>query len=144
MLRKLIATTALILFTVSFAVANQGKGKGKGNTGSPDKSNAAVGIDIFVGQDQRVLREYVTAQPGGLPPGLAKRDGDLPPGLLKQLRKKGRLPPGLEKKLAPFPVELERRMSPLGPGLQRAFISGRAVIYNPATRVVFDIFIPLD
>jgi hypothetical protein len=144
MLRRLIATTALILLTASFVAASQGKGKGRGNGGGHDKGRTAVNVDIFVGQDQRVLRDYVTGYRGDLPPGLAKRNGNLPPGLMKQLRRKGHLPPGLEKQLVPFPPDLERRMSPLQSGLQRGFISGRAVIYNPSTRLIFDIFIPLN
>jgi hypothetical protein len=76
---------------------------------------------------------------GGLPPGLAKRDGDLPPGLQKQLRKKGHLPPGLQKKVTALPLNLEGRLHPLEPGLKRGFLGGRAVIYNEKTAVVLDI-----
>ena len=89
-------------------------------------------------------QDKVTERPGGLPPGLAKRNGDLLPGLEKQLRRNGRLPPGLEKKMTPYPPEIHGRLSPLAPGLARGFISGRAVIYNPRTRVILDIYIPMD
>ena len=75
-----------------------------------------------------------------LPPGLAKRGGDLPPGLEKQLIRKGHLPPGLEKKLYPFPVELERRLPPLRPGLVRGIIGESAVILDNRTKVILDIF----
>jgi hypothetical protein len=49
----------------------------------------------------------------------------------------------LEKKLYYFPPELEVRLSPLEPGLRRAFIGGHAVILNSKTSVVLDVFIPL-
>ena len=77
-----------------------------------------------------------------LPPGLAKRGGNLPPGLEKQLRRNGRLPPGLEKQLYPFPPELERRLPALPPDYGRAFIGGRAVIYNRSTSLILDVFVP--
>ena len=80
---------------------------------------------------------------GSLPPGLAKRD-DLPPGLEKQLVRKGHLPPGLEKHIVPFPPELERRLPPLPPELRRGFIAGRAIIFHADSRLIFDVFVPLD
>jgi len=99
-----------------------------------------VGIDIFVGRDREVIRQYFHDYTGNLPPGLAKREGSLPPGLEKQLRRKGHLPPGLEKKVSVFPVELERRLPPLKLGLKRGVIEGRAVILNAKTAVILDIF----
>ncbi|MFX0117639.1 MAG: hypothetical protein ACFFB3_24050, partial [Candidatus Hodarchaeota archaeon] len=99
-----------------------------------------VGVDIFVGKDREMIRQYFHNHAGSLPPGLAKRGGNLPPGMARQLRQKGHLPPGLEKRVAAFPVELERRLSPLKAGLVRGVIEGRAVIYNPKTSVILDIF----
>ena len=144
--RSLLALITLCLFCLAPAVADQ-KGKGKGHdkkhSSSAESRSALVAVDIFVGEDCDIVREYVTHYPGGgLPPGLAKRGGDLPPGLRKHLRRTGTLPPGLRKKLAPFPSELEARLRPLRPDLKRAFIEGRAVIYNEKTSVVLDVFIP--
>ena len=102
--------------------------------------DAHVGVDIFIGKDREVIRQYFHDHAGSLPPGLAKRGGDLPPGLAKQLRPKGHLPPGLEKKVAVFPVELERRLPPLKEGLVRGVIEGRAVIFNAKTSVILDVF----
>jgi hypothetical protein len=140
MSRKLLVMVGLMGLMVPLVNAKQGKGKGKGH----EKGGATVAVGVFVESDRRVLHDYAVGYRGNLPPGLAKRDGDLPPGLQKQLVRKGHLPPGLEKRLVPFPVELERRMSPLEPGLQRGFIGGRAVIFNTSTRVIVDVLIPLE
>lgn len=40
----------------------------------------------------------------------------------------------------PFPVDLERRLPPLPPIYRRGFLGDRAVIYDPATNVILDIF----
>jgi hypothetical protein len=132
----------LILLTGSMSAANQ-KGKNAGTDNGKTHVDAQVAVDIFLGRDREVIHEYYVAHPGGLPPGLAKRNGNLRPGLEKQLRRKGHLPPGLEKKLVPFPVEVERRLPPLKPGLVRGVIEGRAVIYNPKTSVILDVFVVL-
>jgi hypothetical protein len=141
MFRISAALACLALVTIPLVAANgQGKGKGKGQR----KSRISVGVDIFIAKDRRILRDYVANYPGGgLPLGLAKRKGALPPGLEKQLRRNGRLPRGLEKRIFHFPAKLERRLSPLVPGLRRGFIGGRAVIYNPKTSLIVDVFVPL-
>jgi hypothetical protein len=140
MFRISAALTCLALVTIPLVAANgQGKAKGKGQG-----SRTSIGVDIFIAKDRRILRDYVANYPGGgLPPGLAKRKGALPPGLQKQLRRNGRLPRGLEKKIFHFPAKLERRLSPLVPGLRRGFIGGRAVIYNPKTSVIVDVVVLL-
>jgi len=135
---------AVLAAAVMPLTAGDGKGKNKHRHEYRGAPRTNVAVQIFVGDDRRVMHDYFTGyRGGGLPPGLAKRHGALPPGLEKHLRKNGRLPPGLEKKLYPFPVELESRLCPLQPGLRRAFIDGRAVIYNPRTSVILDVFIPL-
>jgi len=139
---------ALLIVALAPAIAAGGQGKAKGHAKTKHAvhgtSHTDVHVSVFVGDDRRIVREYLTVYPvGGLPPGLAKRGGALPPGLEKQLRRNGRLPPGLEKKLYPFPPALEARLAPLAPDLRRGFIEGHAVIYNPKTSVILDVFIPL-
>jgi len=129
----------LIMASPSIA---QDKGKGKGKRSEAAGSGVQIAVDIFIGPDREIIREY-WADTSNLPPGLAKRNGDLPPGLEKQLRRKGQLPPGLQKRIQPFPVELERRLSPLKDGLTRGFIAGRAVIFSSKTSMVFDVFVVL-
>ena len=113
-------------------------------SGEAKKNKDRGGADVYIQfgpADRTVIHEYYRAQPSGLPPGLAKRNGSLPPGLEKQLRRNGRLPPGLEKKLMPFPVEVERRLPPLPIGMQRGYIDDRAIIYNPRSRAIVDVMI---
>jgi hypothetical protein len=90
-----------------------------------------------------MIRQYCRSlPPNSLPPGLARRGGDLPPGLEKQLQRNGHLPPGLQKRLDPFPPELEHRLTPLPADYGRAFIDGRAVIYDKSTSLILDVFVP--
>lgn len=133
---------AALLAAISLAGAD-GQGKGPKEKQKHRDSRPRASVSVFLDADRRVIREWVAGYPGGLPPGLAKRGGDLPPGLEKQLRRNGRLPPGLEKKLYLFPPELEARLSPLEPGLRRAFLAGHAVVYDAKTSVILDVFIPL-
>ncbi|NWG14330.1 MAG: hypothetical protein HXY20_12440 [Acidobacteria bacterium] len=135
---------ALILATGSIVASGQKK---KGDVPPPASraagTSTSIAVDIFVGNDRDAIRKYYAVHPGKLPPGLAKRGGKLPPGLEKQLRRKGHLPPGLDKRIVAFPVELERRLARLKPGLARGVIEGRAVIYNPRTSVVMDVMLIL-
>lgn len=140
MLRRHILWFSLF---VPLTGARQEKGKG-GKRDATGKAATGVAVAIFTPQDKEILREWARSFGPDLPPGLAKRGGDLPPGLEKQLVRKGHLPPGLEKRIVPIPVEVERRLAPLRAGLSRGLIAGRAIIYNPSTRVIFDVFIPLD
>jgi hypothetical protein len=135
-----MAVLAVALTPVCFGAGKDGnKGKGK-RAGAAEHDSTRVAVNIFVGGDREIIREYVAKYPQGeLPPGLAKRGGDLPPGLEKHLRKKGHLPPGLQKKVTALPLDLEGRLHPLEPGLRRGFLEGRAVIYNRKTAVVLDV-----
>ncbi|HJZ94943.1 MAG TPA: hypothetical protein VKE70_00420 [Candidatus Solibacter sp.] len=118
----------------------QGKGRGRGHDkdDSP-KGNSEKGQTplVFRTDDRNAITSYYRAQPGGLPPGLAKRES-LPPGLEKQLRRNGKLPPGLEKKLVPFPPELESRLAPCPPEVTRGMIGGIAVMWSRQTGLVVD------
>jgi len=63
----------------------------------------------------------------------------LPPGLAKKYYRTGELPPGWQKKLRPFPVELERRLAPVPRPYRRGFIDGYAVVYDPRTHIIVDL-----
>lgn len=135
----------LVWFSLFVPLASARQEKGKGGKGdAAGKAATGVAVAIFTAQDKEILREWARSFGADLPPGLAKRGGDLPPGLEKQLVRKGHLPPGLEKRVVPIPVEVERRLAPLRAGLSRGLIAGRVILYNPSTRVIFDVFIPLD
>jgi hypothetical protein len=131
----------ILLGPASFSYATPGNKNDHSKSAGKDKDrDVQVGIEIFIGKDQDAIRHYFHKHSDNLPPGLAKRRGNLPPGLEKQLRRNGRLPPGLDKKISVFPVELERDLPPLKPGLVRGVIEGRAVIFNEKTKVILDIF----
>jgi hypothetical protein len=128
----------LIPLQASQGKAN-GKGHGKGHENSEQgggKSHQGYAV-AFQSVDRRVIVEYFRAQPGGLPPGLAKRD-DLPPGLEKQLRRNGKLPPGLEKKLVAFPPTVEAHLPPCPPEVRRGMVGGVAVMWNSRTGLIVD------
>ncbi len=129
----------LLLATLTVYGKDKDKEKGKGHK-EHENAGAHVDVDVFAESQRELIRHHYVAERGSLPPGLAKRGGDLPPGLEKQLARKGHLPPGLEKKLYPFPVELDRRLPPLRPGLVRGVIGGSAVIMDNKTKVILDIF----
>jgi hypothetical protein len=149
--RKISILALCVLMSAAMAVPKDhgngngnGNGKGKGNKHHEEAPAAvvdtSVGVAVFVGGDRDTIKHHFMADRGSLPPGLAKRGGDLPPGLQKQLIRNGHLPPGLEKKLYPFPVDLERRLPRLRPGLTRGIIGGSAVILDSKTKVILDIF----
>jgi len=137
----IVAMCGVILSSTSLAIsAPKDKRKNSQIVNKATDTDIHVGVDIFMGKDREMIQQYFHNHAGSLPPGLAKREGSLPPGLAKQLRQKGHLPPGLEKKVTAFPVELERRLPQLKAGLVRGVIEGRAVIFNPKTSVILDIF----
>jgi hypothetical protein len=145
--KKILLPALCIIMSVAMALAvpkDHGNGKGEGKKHYKEAPAAVVdnvaGIAIFTVGDRDTIKHHYSVDRRSLPPGLAKRGGDLPPGLRKQLIRSGHLPPGLEKKMYPFPVELERRLPPLRPGLTRCFIGGNAVILNLKTKVILDIF----
>lgn len=136
--------TLTVLFVLSLqltASPRQNKNKDPRQHDGTSVTKAQVAVDVFAGRDRDIVRNYFAANAGNLPPGLAKRGGDLPPGLQKQLQKRGHLPPGLDKRIMAFPVDLERQLPPLKPGLVRGVIEGRAVIYNAKTSLILDVFL---
>jgi hypothetical protein len=129
MVRRIRVISLLLLLALLPIHADQGKGRGRGH----DKDDAPA----FRPEDRAAITEYYRGQPGGLPPGLAKRES-LPPGLEKQLRRNGKLPPGLEKKLIAFPPPLEAKLPPCPPDVHRGMVGGIAVIWSSQTGLVLD------
>jgi len=139
---KMLTTLILCVLISPSPVSADQKGKGK-DPHPEDKAkgvSVTVGVGVFAASDRDLIRHHYLTSRGTLPPGLAKRQGELPPGLEKQLRRNGHLPPGLEKKLYTFPVELERRLPPLDPGLKRGMIGAHAVIMDKKTSLILDVF----
>lgn len=96
-------------------------------------------VVLFTDSDRSIIGDYLRVNRSNLPPGLAKRDR-LPPGLERQLQRNGRLPPGLQKRVAPFPVDLSRRLPPLPGGYSRVFLGHRAMILDQGMRIL-DLFL---
>jgi hypothetical protein len=130
-MNRLICVFAAALLLAAPAVSMQGRGKGKGRGHANEAASKAAPLD------RDVIVNYYRDAPGGLPPGLAKREG-LPPGLENHLRRNGTLPPGLAKKIAPMPRALDARLGPCPPDARRGIIGGIAVMYNSRTGLVID------
>jgi hypothetical protein len=135
---RLLRASLLTVLLIAPVLADKG-GRPHKKDRDAQQGGPSVGV-TFGPQDRDVINGYY-ANTSNLPPGLAKRNGNLPPGLQKQLQRNGHLPPGLEKRLTPFPVEIERRLSPLraGCGCVRGAIGGQAIIYDPKTRLILDV-----
>lgn len=121
MRRFILVLICAATVTVSLGAKEKHRDKGKHD-----------GHGRFRVEDVHEIERYYHGRPGGLPRGLEKK-----------LARDGRLPPGWERKMVPFPVELERRMPPLDPGCRRVMIGGQAVIYNERTRVIIDVAVLL-
>jgi hypothetical protein len=97
----------------------------------------------FLPEERQLIETYYRrrkkAKAKGLPPGLAKRGGNLPPGLQEQLDKNGRLPPGLQKRLAPLPVDLERRLPTLPDFWERVILEQHVILIDRSTERILDI-----
>jgi hypothetical protein len=138
---KMLVSGTAVLLACGLSAGAQGSSQGKGKDKPTTSSGATVAgsIHIEIGsRDRETITKYYTANPAGLPPGLAKRGGDLPPGLDKQLRRNGSLPPGLQKKLEPFPATLERQVMKLPSGYNWFVLGAHIVVVNKQTNLVGD------
>ena len=62
-----------------------------------------------------------------------------PAGLQKKLARGKPLPPGWQKKLQPFPPNVEARLGPLCGYCGRGVIDGYGVIYDRKTAIILDV-----
>ncbi|MBI4436136.1 MAG: hypothetical protein HY590_01790 [Candidatus Omnitrophica bacterium] len=94
MKRTVVFMMVLVWLFVPTTTFAQPKGKGKGHAGTRPSAAERAGEEV----GRSVIREVADElagepeSPGGMPPGLSKKD-KLPPGLEKQ----GKTPPGWEK-----------------------------------------------
>jgi hypothetical protein len=120
---------------VGIAPVHAGQGRGNGNfkvARSTDKGASDVDVVvrasiIWAPREIEVIRAHYAPQYRNLPPGLQKK-----------VARGGALPPGWEKKMQPFPANVDRVLLPLPTGYSRGVFDGHAVIYNRG--VVVDIF----
>ncbi len=133
----------LLIVLLSAVTVAAAQGKGGGNSGGSTAGDKIREVlppaeRVFRTEEISIIRNYFRDNRSGLPPGLAKRE-KLPPGLERQLRKNGTLPPGLQKKVQPFPYDLERRLRRLPTGYRRVVIAGNVIMMNEKTAVIYDI-----
>jgi len=109
---------------------HKGKGKkhGKEHSRDEDRRDGRNSVNVVVvwgPRDVEVVRAHY-----------APRYRNLPPGLAKKYARTGQLPPGWQKKMEPFPPELERHCAPLPTGYRRGVIDAHAVIYNERGTII--------
>src|SRR6266404_785633 len=110
-MRRLLAFAILLLVSIVVLPASAGaQGRGRGHGAGRGREEAPV--REFNENDRGVLRQCLSGNTAGLPPGLAKRDR-LPPGLERQVRRNGTLPPGLQKRVQPLPGTCDGRLPQL-------------------------------
>jgi len=132
-MKRVILVTALALAATVTVSANEkarsphSKKAAKNDTVARDEAPEATYVHFSIGE-QRVIREYY-----------APRYQSLPPGLRKKVARGGQLPPGWQKKIEPFPFEVERRLAPMPSDCGRGVIDGHAVIYRTASQRIVDV-----
>jgi hypothetical protein len=113
------------------AAESSGQGRGRKHGHERGSADARTRADVqvaFVSGDVVIIRDHY-----------APRYRNLPPGLQKKVARGGQLPPGWQKKLEPFPVAIERRLTPLPSVYRRGVIDGHAVIYDSRSSVIVDL-----
>lgn len=132
--RSLFGVLGLSLVAPMTSLAlDQGKGKGKGSAKGPVKKGG--GQLAFSSAETAIIFGYVGENPGFL----TREARGLPPGLAKNLQRGKPLPPGWAKKIAPFPVVLDRRLHPLPAGYRRVVVDRWAFVIAEATNTVMDV-----
>ncbi|MBK9166853.1 MAG: hypothetical protein IPM24_05240 [Bryobacterales bacterium] len=134
----MLALLALVLTVHASAVRDQ-RATDRDSRAAKKQGSVSRVEPVFSLSDREVIRDYYRNRRVGLPPGLAKREGALPPGLKRHLERDGTLPPGLQKRVVPFPPELNLRLQALPRGYSRGLVDGSAVIINRRTRSIADV-----
>ena len=132
-MKRVILITALALAATATLSAHEkshgphSKKAAKNDSNDKDAPVVATYVHFSAGE-QQVIRDYY-----------APRYRSLPPGLRKKVARGGQLPPGWQKRMQPFPVEIERRLAPLPSNCGRGVIDGHAVIYREPSHTVIDV-----
>jgi hypothetical protein len=132
-MKRVILVTALAL-AATVTVSAHEKPRGPHSKKAAKKESVAREVPPeatyvhFSMGEQQVIREYY-----------APRYRSLPPGLRKKVARGGQLPPGWQKKIEPFPYEIERRLAPMPSDCGRGVIDGHAVIYRTGSQRVIDV-----
>lgn len=132
----------LILALAPCLMGGQGQGQAAGaQQGASQSEQSGPPKEIypfFRDAETKLILDFYRPGSGHLPPGLARK-GDGAAGLQRQLRITGTLPPGVEKKLEPFPADLDRRLNPVPAGYRRALFGTAALLVQDATNLIVDL-----
>jgi len=132
-MRSLICLVITGLF-LGMAPVHAGQGRGNGNFKIASTATKPVSdVEIVVRSVGWSPREIEVIRTHYSQPSTT-----LPQGLQKKVARGGQLPPGWQKKMQPFPANVDRALLPLPTGYQRGVVDGHAVIYNGTT--IIDIF----
>jgi hypothetical protein len=132
-MKRVILVLALALAATVTVSANEkargphSKKAAKNETAARDVAPESTYVHFSIAE-QQVIREHY-----------APRYRSLPPGLRKKVARGGQLPPGWQKKIEPFPWEIERRLAPMPSDCGRGVIDGHAVIYRTASQRIIDV-----
>jgi len=96
-------------------------------------------VVVFVPAHHTRIREYFVVHRRQLPAYYYQDLDDLPPGIRKKLIRQGYLPPGLEKRIHPFPRELDVVLGPPPPCCRRVIIGRDAYLVDRTTNLIVDI-----
>ena len=132
-MKRLFLVTALA-FAATVTVSAHEKARGSDSKKAAKKESVVREVPSeaayvhFSIAEQQVIRQHY-----------APRYRTLPPGLRKKVARGGQLPPGWQKKIEPFPFEIERRLAPMPSDCGRGVIDGHAVIYRTGSQRVIDV-----
>src|SRR5262245_42075854 len=132
-MKRLFLITALTLAaTVTLSARETADGSGSKKKAKKEAVSTEVPFDAtyvhFSVGEQQVIREHY-----------APRYRSLPPGLRKKVARGEQLPPGWQKRIEPFPFEIERRLAPMPRDCRRGVVDGHAVIYRTGSQRIIDV-----
>ena len=134
MRRWIAATLAAMVLGGAVLDAHKGDKKHKGKKDRDEKHVSHV--EVRETRNVTVNVVWQTREVEVIRTHYAPRYKKLPKGLQKKYARTGQLPPGWQKKMEPFPVELERHCAPLPTGYRRGVIDAHAVIYNSRGAII--------
>ena len=131
-MKRVMLVTVLVVAATATLVASDRSPRGNGRKAPKeevvDRDPVPATYVHFSLGEQQVIRDYY-----------APRYQSLPPGLRKKIARGGQLPAGWQKRMQPFPVEIERRLAPMPRDYGRGVIDGHAVIFRTGPETVIDV-----
>src|SRR5687768_13182035 len=132
MKRVFLVTVLALAATVTVSAHDKARGPhakkaAKKESVAREVTPEATYVHFSIGEQQVIRQHY------------APRYRSLPPGLRKKVARGGQLPPGWQKKIEPFPFEIERRLAPMPSDCGRGVIDGHAVIYRTGSQRIIDV-----